>query len=210
MLEIPRGESNGVPVDGRAGDRPMSEAVVEILADHRVAVRDFVAGLVRNRALTEDLTQETFVRAQRSKSSRRGESSLKTWLIAIALNLVRDHFRSTRRAAETASDDGVLEALNSGEDIEHDLLEREMSECIGEHLGRLPSPYLEVVALYDRAGLSHGEIASALDISQANSRVLLHRGRAALREILESACVLSFDADNLPCERRPSPADDSD
>ena len=35
-------------------------------------------------------------------------------------------------------------------------------------------------------------------------------GRAALREILESACVLSFESDALPCERRPSPVDDGD
>ncbi len=48
------------------------------MADHRPAVRGFVGGLVRNDALAEDLTQEVFVRAQRSEASRRGESSLKT------------------------------------------------------------------------------------------------------------------------------------
>ncbi len=185
----------------------MSETPSESMADHRPAVRGFVGGLVGNDALAEDLTQETFVRAQRSESSRRGESSLKTWLIAIALNLVRDHFRAAGRAPETVSDDGVLKRLDSGADIERDLLEKEMSECIAEHLARLPSPTCDVVALHDRAGLSHGEIAKALDISQANSRVLLHRGRLALREILESSCVLSFDDVDIPCERRPSPDD---
>ena len=185
----------------------MSEVAIESMADHRPAVRDFVGGLVRNDALAEDLTQETFVRAQRSESSHRGESSLKTWLIAIALNLVRDHFRAAGRAPKMASNEGVLEGLDSGEDIEHDLLEKEMTECIADHLARLPSPYFEVVAFHDRAGLSHGEIAQALDISQANSRVLLHRGRVALREILESSCVLSFDGDDIPCERQPLPDD---
>lgn len=185
----------------------MSEATIDSLAGHRPAVRNFIGGLVRNDTLAEDLTQEAFVRAQRSESSRRGESSLKTWLIAIALNLVRDHFRAAGRAPETASADGVLEGLDSGEDIERDLLEKEMSECIAERLARLPSPYFDVVVFHDRAGLSHGEIAEALDISQANSRVLLHRGRAALREILESSCVLSFDGDDIPCERPPSPND---
>ena len=185
----------------------MSETAIESMAGHRPAVCAFVGRLVRNDALAEDLTQETFVRAQRSESSRRGESSLKTWLIAIALNLVRDHFRAAGRAPPTASDDGVLKALDSGEDIERDLLEKEMSECIAEHLARLPSPYFDVVAFHDRAGLSHGEIATALDITQANSRVLLHRGRAALREILDSSCVLSFDGDDIPCERPPPPDD---
>ena len=186
----------------------MKEAHVESMADHRPAVRGFVGGLVRNDALAEDLTQEVFVRAQRSEASRRGESSLKTWLIAIALNLVRDRFRAAGRALETASDDAILKGLDSGEDIEHDLLEKEMSECIAEHLAHLPSPYYDVVALHDRAGLSHGEIAKTLNISQANSRVLLHRGRAALRNILESSCVLSFNGDDIPCERPQSPDDE--
>ncbi|MHA1154165.1 MAG: RNA polymerase sigma factor [Alphaproteobacteria bacterium] len=186
----------------------MTETPIESMADHRPAVRSFVARLVRNDALAEDLAQETFVRARRSESSRRGESSLKTWLIAIALNLVRDHFRAAGRAPETVSADGALIGLDSGEDIEHDLLEKEMSECIAEYLARLPSPYCDVVAFHDRAGLSHGEIAKVLDISQANSRVLLHRGRAALREILARSCVLSFDGDDIPCERPPSPDDD--
>jgi RNA polymerase sigma-70 factor (ECF subfamily) len=63
-----------------------------------------------------------------------------------------------------------------------------------------------VVALHDTAGLAHNEIALLLDISVANSRVLLHRGRAALREILKESCVLSFDGDDIPCERRPPAA----
>ena len=173
------------------------------MAEHRPAVRRFVGGLVRNDALAEDLTQETFVSAQRAKVKRRGESSLQTWLIAIALNLVRDHFRAAGRAPETAAGEGVLERLPSGEDIEHGLLEKEMAECIAEHLARLPSPQFEVVGLYDRAGLGHGEIADSLGISAANSRVLLHRGRAALKRILEDSCRLSFDGDTIPCERPP-------
>ncbi len=181
----------------------MGEAPTENMAGHRPAVRGFVAGLVGNDALAEDLTQETFVRAQRAKGTRRGESSLKTWLIAIALNLVRDHFRAAGRAPETATGDDVLEGLPSGEDIEHALLEKEMSMCIAEHLARLPSPQFEVVGLYDRAGLGHREIADSLGISITNSRVLLHRGRAALKRILESSCVLTFDGDTIPCERPP-------
>ncbi len=51
--------------------------------------------------------------------------------------------------------------------------------------------------------LTHPEIAALLDISEANSRVILHRGRKALRPLLEESCILSFDGDGIPCERRP-------
>ena len=78
-----------------------------------------------------------------------------------------------------------------------------MSSCIGEFVLKLPHPQGDVVALHDAAGLKHPEIASLLGISAANSRVLLHRGRAALREILGQNCVLSLRGDDIPCERRP-------
>jgi len=49
---------------------------------------------------------------------------------------------------------------------------------------------------------AHPEIAAALGISTANLRVLLHRGRTAPRELLKKNCVLSFDSEGMPCERR--------
>jgi RNA polymerase sigma-70 factor (ECF subfamily) len=166
----------------------MPEVPLEGAAEHRQAVRGFALRLVGDAALADDLAQETFLRAQRSSSGHRGEASLRSWLFA-------------------ASDSGAPEKLAcGGEDAEQSLLQREMSTCIGEFLFRLPHPQCDVVALHDTAGLAHHEIALLLDISVANSRVLLHRGRAALREILKENCVLSFDGDDVPCERRPPAA----
>jgi RNA polymerase sigma-70 factor (ECF subfamily) len=171
--------------------------------EHRPAVRGFVLRLVRNEALAEDLAQETFLRAQRSASTHRGEASVRSWLCAIALNLVRDHFRSAGRSPEASLDAGVLEqVVSSDDDAEEAVLRTEMSACIAEFMARLPSPQYDVLALHDAAGLTHAEIAAQLEISVANSRVVLHRGRAALREILKENCILSFDADGTPCERR--------
>ena len=49
-------------------------------------------------------------------------------------------------------------------------------------------------------GINHQEIADQLDLSLANARVILHRGRAALQKILEENCVLSLGQDSIPCE----------
>lgn len=172
-------------------------------AAQRDAVRGFVRRLLGDDALAEDLTQETFLRARRSAAGHRGEASERTWLSAIALNLVRDHFRAAARVPETTSDAGAIERVASdAPDAEHAVLAGEMSACIGEYLARLPSPQQDVVALHDMAGLKHREIAAHLGISEANSRVLLHRGQAALRDILERHCVLTLGADDIPCERR--------
>ncbi len=182
----------------------MAELRREGLAAHRQAVRGFVLRLVGDDALAEDLTQETLLRAQRAESCYRGEASERSWLCAIALNLVRDHFRAAVSKPEVKLEidiEGLAES--GGEDAEEALLQAEMSACIGEFVLRLPHPQCDVVALHDSAGLTHAEVAALLGISVANSRVLLHRGRAALREIMKQDCVLIFDGDSIPCERRP-------
>lgn len=193
----------------RHREKAMSEVPVDSMTKHHGAVRRFVGRLVRDQALAEDLTQETFLRVQRSPSGYRGEANERSWLCAVALNLVRDHFRSAARVPAAAPDPAVLDQLPSHDDTEQTMLQEEMSACIAEFLLQLPRPQYDVVALHDTAGLSHGEIAVTLGISPANSRVLLHRGRAALREILKQNCILSLGDDAIPCERRPSKGEPS-
>ncbi|MDH3214119.1 MAG: RNA polymerase sigma factor [Myxococcales bacterium] len=176
----------------------------EALAAHRPALRRFVLRHVGDEALAEDLTQETFLRVERSRSGYRGESSERSWLCAIALNVIRDHYRAAGRAPDPTSVAEMLEGVSPDEGGEHALLESEMAACIGEFLVQLPHPHHDVLALHDMAGLTHSEIASALGLSVANSRVLLHRARAALREILKRNCVLSLDGEAVPCERKPT------
>jgi RNA polymerase sigma-70 factor (ECF subfamily) len=118
---------------------------------------------------------------------------------------VRDHFRAKGRAKDKTADKEVIESLPSGADnAEQTILFNEMSACVGKFLAELPSPRYEVVALHDQSALSHAEIARHLGISVANSRVLLHRGRADLKKILERNCVLSFDQDGIPCKLKPA------
>jgi len=171
-------------------------------ASHRTAVRAFVLRLVGNEALADDLTQDTYVRAQKTEAGLHETSSEKSWLFSIALNTVRDHYRARARAPATTPDPAILDQLPAGDDTERAVLEAEMSSCVVEYVMRLRDQQREVVAMHDMAGLKHAEIGSILGVSEANSRVLLHRGRAALRELLESGCVLT-PGDSIPCERKP-------
>lgn len=181
----------------------MSGVSGDSLAVHRPVVRGLVLRHVGDEALAEEITQETYLRVQRATAPYRGEASERSWLCAIALNVVRDHFRRAGRIPETTYAPEVVDAVGSDEDGEHALLESEMAACIGEFLVQLPSAQHQVLALYDMVELSHAEIADLLGISVANSRVLLHRGRVALRALLKENCVLSF-GDAVPCERRSS------
>jgi len=182
---------------------------IDDMVAQRPAVLGFVLQLVGDEALAQDVTQETFVRAQRAVKQHRGEASLKSWLCAIALNLVRDHFRTKARRPETSVDGEEIEKIPSpDDDAERGVLKDEMSNCIADFMAKLPPAQFEAVALHDLAGLSHSEVSVQLGISVANARVLVHRGRGALKEMLRDNCVLSIGSDDIPCERSTHRLDD--
>jgi len=184
--------------------QPQNQVAAEPLskgegADECDVVRAFVLKLVNDPSLADDLVQETLLRAHKSEAAFRGDASRTTWLYVIALNVVRDHFRATARRPKQVSDPEALLALRDDTALEDDVLQHEMASCIRQYVLRLPERQRDVVALHNIAGLSHAEVASALGISTSNSRILLHRGRAALKLLLEENCLLSFD-DSVPCQ----------
>src|SRR5687768_15421887 len=79
-------------------ENPVSEVqhYERVVAQHRAGVLRFVFGSVRDMDLAENLTQECFWKAYRNRGAFRGDCSAHTWLMKIAINLVRDHMRSRR------------------------------------------------------------------------------------------------------------------
>ncbi|HXP97542.1 MAG TPA: sigma-70 family RNA polymerase sigma factor [Telmatospirillum sp.] len=173
---------------------------VNDLAAHRGTVRGVLIRFVKDETLADDLVQDALLRATRAAGGMRDEASQATWLIAIALNAARDHFRAAKRLPPSTS-------LDQAEDIpapdrpEDDILRAEMSGCVLGHVARLPERQRDVVLLHHFAGCTHREIAVALGISEGNARAILHRGLAALRISLGRECILDF-GDDIPCERR--------
>lgn len=174
----------------------MSDAFLQ----HGAGLQRFLLRLVGDRFLAEDLAQETMLRAH--KAERRGDSSVFTWLCAIALNLVRDHARSVARRREEAVPDEDLALHPAPDDIEAVLLEEEMTACIRSFVLDLPERQRTMLALHDLGGCDQADVAALLGVDAGNARVILHRGRAALRKRMERDCELSFD-DSVPCVRRP-------
>jgi RNA polymerase sigma-70 factor, ECF subfamily len=69
-----------------------------IVSEHQKQIFRILLSIVRDSDVADTLTQECFLRAFRKRSSFRGESSLRTWLVSIAINLARDHKRNRRWA----------------------------------------------------------------------------------------------------------------
>jgi len=128
----------------------------------------------------EECTQDTFVRAFERLAGFRGESSLATWLCAIAHSTVLNALRRTKRFRERETDlDSAPGMATPGRRAEPDLKER-----VGQALDRLAPGYRTVFVMHDLEGYTHEEIGATLGIETGTSKAQLSRARARLREML--------------------------
>jgi len=147
----------------------------------------------------EDLIQETYLRAWRSHGGFEGRSSLRTWLFRILVNRARTTGTREHRSIPIADAGPVVDASRFGpdgawiappeqwiEEAESRLAAGKLAELLHAALDDLPSRQREVVTLRDVEGMSSEEACEVLGISEANQRVLLHRGRSKLRQVLEA------------------------
>lgn len=160
---------------------------------NQAGVRAFIASLVRDWTLADDLCQETFLRALEHGADLADPAKAKPWLYRIARNLSLDHLRQRgalepRRAELTPDLQDGLAAMTD------DLLERrQMSACVRSKLDLLSPGQRSIISLHELAGLSCTEMAQVLQISEGAAKVRLHRARRALKEVLEREC--SFERD---------------
>jgi RNA polymerase sigma-70 factor, ECF subfamily len=191
---------------------PMREAR---LVPFRAQVQRHILAMVRDEALAEDLTQDTYIRALERMGQLRDPQAALAWLYRIATTVALDRLRQ-RRPASVAFDEAALPRDAAEETVngerEPSLLDAlgqsEMSECVQGYLAALRDDYRIAILLHDAHGLSNPEIAELLGCSLATAKIRVHRGRARLRETLATAC--SFEVDErgvLVCD--PVPDDPS-
>jgi RNA polymerase sigma-70 factor (ECF subfamily) len=139
------------------------------------------------------LAHETFVRAYKSIGTLKAGSSMAPWLMQIAYNLCRHHFRRAKKSSRDAVPlDG--EVLPCSSSLTEKALERsQMSTCVQDKILLLPEAQRTVLFLYDVLGFTQKEIAEVLAIKLENVKVRLHRGRKRLKSILRQDCTFERD-----------------
>jgi RNA polymerase sigma factor (sigma-70 family) len=188
------GENDRVTERGAARSGDVSQAILaaaeEAPSEGEVAferlyrssrddVYAYAAGLLRDTSAAEEVTATAFERAYRKRhrfDPRRGEP--RAWLFGIARNAALDELRRRGRHAELASDPLDLAARSSVEAVESS--ERRLA--LGAALAALTGAERELVALKFFAGLTNGEIAAVLGVSESNVGTRLHRTMTRLRE----------------------------
>jgi len=175
----------------------------EIYDQYYSRVRKFILALVKDEWVADDLIQETFLKVQQNIESLRDPSRLSSWIFRIAYNLCQDHFRQLKRSRKEESIDqeemgDFKEALiQKGPDIQKELEQRQMGECVQNQINLLPESLRTVLVLFDIMEFSHQESADILGITVKNVKVRLHRARKRLKTILEDKCAFERDERNV-------------
>lgn len=170
-----------------ADDRSLADAVAgagderafrELYRRHAPALYQLVLRMLGgDTADAEDVVQETWIRAVRQLSKFRWESSLRTWLSAIGLNLARETLRKRARVRAEEFDERLGLAARPVRDGERIDLERAIA--------RLPNGYRAVLVLHDVEGFTHEEISRQLQIAVGTSKSQLFDARRAVRSLLQ-------------------------
>lgn len=131
--------------------------------------------------IAKDLLQDVFVRAWERLTTFRGQSALPTWLHRLAVNVVLEHLRSTKRASAFLLDDGDDASFGS-RTIDGQLDARLDLDAA---LAKLPAGARTVFVLHDVEGYSHDEIAQMTGIAAGTARAQSWRARRALMRLLD-------------------------
>jgi RNA polymerase sigma-70 factor (ECF subfamily) len=189
----------------RAGDE---QAFATVVDQHTPALLRVARGYVPSREIAEEVVQEAWIALLKGIDRFEGRSSLRTWLFAVMINIAKARGKRERRDSDAAiaaytggtvdparfrgsddpwpghwREDAVPAAFP--ETPEGSVLGDELIAVARRGLDGLPDRQRIVVTLRDMLGFDSAEVCEMLDISVANQRVLLHRGRAAVRAVLE-------------------------
>jgi RNA polymerase sigma-70 factor (ECF subfamily) len=164
------------------GERGTLPALVE---RHYGSLMGYLYRITRgDRALAQDLAQETFLRALRGISSYQYPRPFKPWLYAIATNLARNHYTSADARRTKNADEDADYANDDTPDAA--LLERDEAQAVIAALDTLPDHQREVIVLSFYQSLSLQAIADTLDIPLGTVKSRLSIGVKRLRERMEA------------------------
>jgi RNA polymerase sigma-70 factor (ECF subfamily) len=191
----------------KAGDEQAFETIID---RHYAAMIRLAETFVSDESSAEELVQETWRVVIDKLDTFEGRSKIKTWIFGILANLARERRRSDQREKpwSTIMEESIEESAGhmterfdaEGRwqapprslqlDPEDEAMTTQLLQRVQAAMEELPARQRAAVMLRDVQGLSSGETCEILDVTKANQRVLLHRGRSKIREALEEAAVV--------------------
>ncbi len=169
-----------------AGD---ADAFAALVSRYQASIVNLARAMTADDGEADDLAQETFIRAYKAIGRFRGESTFRTWLHRVAVNVVQSHLKKRarrRRWFGPSLDDHDAAgqespALATPATLEDDAARREL---IDRALATLPADMRMAVTLRDVQGFDYAEIAAMLDIPIGTVESRIFRARQRLRPLL--------------------------
>jgi RNA polymerase sigma-70 factor (ECF subfamily) len=162
-----------------------------LVREHQQRIFRVILALVRDSELASNLTQDCFVHAYQSRTSFRGDSSVSTWLIRIAINLVRDHARNRKQAFwrrlfhrpadEPETHIAAENIKDSRSTPDHQLLAKEELNAVWSVVAELSPQQREIFVLRFSEEMSLEEIAQVMGLKTGTVKAHLSRATTAVR-----------------------------
>lgn len=190
-------EEAGILAQLREGSE---DAFAWLIATYHRPIYSLVARMIPNASDASDLTQEIFIKIFRGIGKFHGDASLRTWIYRIALHEVSNQRRWwSRHCRQEITIETELAPSEQGESLYlkdtlvdrqcspfEEAAHREVSERVEAELRMLAEPFRSVVVLRDIEGFTYEEIAEILATSLGTVKSRLMRGRAQLRQRLQT------------------------
>ena len=158
------------------------EAFALLMDQYGQPVYNMLARMISDREEAKDLTQETFLKAYKSRAQFHGDSGFYTWIYKIALNSARDYWRKKKETTPLIQVDHLSDGENH---TEQEVLQRWNVQRILKGIDALEDEFREAVILRDVLGLSYQEIGTLLEVPEGTVKSRISRGRHHLRNDLQ-------------------------
>jgi RNA polymerase sigma-70 factor, ECF subfamily len=177
-------------------------AFVALVERYHPAMIRLASTFVPSQAVAEEVVQETWLAVLRGIDRFEGRSTFRTWLFRILVNRARTTGVRERRSVPVAVDDHAVDPRRFAsdgqwstppvpwpDDVDDRLEAAATAKRVRAAIAALPDAQRQVVTLRDGEGLSASEVCAILELTEGNQRVLLHRGRSAVRRAIDAELV---------------------
>lgn len=161
-----------------------TQAFSVLVNEHQQFLYNLALRATSNPHEAQDIVQEAFIRAWRSIDQFRGQSSFRTWLYRITINLCYDRYPKLKRDRETLSLEVELHHPLQEDPLEQHMDQTQLRTLIHQHLKTLPELYRMVLLLRYQKELSYKEIAQILDMPMGSVKTAIFRAKQELKELL--------------------------
>ncbi|WP_339697493.1 RNA polymerase sigma factor [uncultured Roseivirga sp.] len=156
----------------------------------------------------EDAMQEAYLKAYEKLDQFRGNAAFSTWLVRIGMNEALQRIRKNKRIffidEQVEASGRIIQLPDNGQmNPEKNVIKHETRLMVEKSIDQLSEKYRVIFMLHQVEGMSNTEIAAALDLTESNVKVRLHRAKKMLKEELfkQSVDVSAFEFGNSRCDR---------